>query len=286
MSTTLPHAPAALKSLQADPRVTPAGLLDEHLNVQPSHADVLRRAEEAGYRTDDSRKSRWAAQAWIDDGVGAVLQKLSELNLSDRTMVMYASDNGTRGKMTCYGDAVPCIIRWSGAHGGRVSDELVSNIDFAPTMYELCGVTPPAGVPMDGRSLLPLLTQSSAAWRDSLYLEITYTRAVMTKDWKYVAIRYPASIQQQITPENRREFSQEGTRISAGSRTNEHVRYHADKDFPGYYDADQLYDLRNDPMEQKNLALDPRYGDALKIMKQKMVEYSKNLPHRFGEFTG
>jgi hypothetical protein len=104
------------------------------------------------------------------------------------------------------------------------------------------------------------------------------------KDWNYVAIRYPETIAKTITPENRRQFSQEGTRVSLGSRRNESVRYNADRDFPGYYDYDQLYDLRADPRQQKNLAGDPQHAGRLRNMKKHLQKYSEILPHPFGEF--
>ena len=59
----------------------------------------------------------------------------------------------------------------------------------------------------------------------------------------------------------------------------------ADKDFPGYFDQDQLYDLNTDPKEQKNLASDPKHHDRLVSMQKLLREYSGRLPHTFGEFT-
>jgi hypothetical protein len=129
-----------------------------------------------------------------------------------------------------------------------------------------------------------LWRDADAPWRDSLLLEITYTRGLMMKDWNYVAIRYPEAIAKTITPENRRQFSQEGTRVSLGSRRNEHVRYHADRDFPGYYDYDQLYNLRADPQQQMDLTGDPIHAGRLRDMKERLRRYSQTLPHPFGEF--
>ncbi|OHB77402.1 MAG: hypothetical protein A2Z25_01185 [Planctomycetes bacterium RBG_16_55_9] len=285
MATTLPHAPNPLTSLKADPRITPAGYLDEAPNVQPSRADILHRADEAGLRKEDFRRGTWAAIAWLDDGVGAILHKLDEFGLTENTMVIFTSDHANRGKMTCYAGPVPCIVRWkSRIPAGMVCDELVSNIDVAPTILSACGVSPPGNHKLDGSSWQPLWQKTDTSWRDSLLIEITYTRGVLMKDWNYVAIRYPETITKTITPENRRQFSQEGTRVSQGSRQNESVRYNADRDFPGYYDYDQLYDLRADPKQQENLAGDPKYAARLRDMKERLCRYCEVLPHPFGEF--
>lgn len=283
IATTIPHYPNPLQSLKADPRATPAGLLDAAPTVQPPRRDVLRRAEEAGFKADDWRKGSWAGIAWLDDGVGAILRRLEQLGLTDNTLVIFASDHASRGKMTCYAEAVPCLLRWPEVvRAGQKCDELVSNIDVAPTVLEACGVSP-SNVCLDGRSWLPLLKGDGWAWRDTLFLEITYTRGIVTKDWKYIATRFPARIATTITPDNRREFNQEGARHSIGSK--EHVRYHADRDFPGYYDDDQLYELRSDPQQQHNLAGDPKYQNPLNAMKQQLAKYSRSLPHAFGEFA-
>ena len=51
-----------------------------------------------------------------------------------------------------------------------------------------------------------------------------------------------------------------------------------------YFDADQLYDLQGDPMEQNNLASSPEYQEVLKRMKKLLSEYIAKLPETFGEF--
>jgi len=217
------------------------------------------------------------------------LKKLDDLGLADNTLVILASDHGSeRGKMTCYesGTKAPCMVRWPGKiEPGQENNELVSNVDIAATIFDICGVNPSQGSHIDGVSLMPVLKGQKVRLHDSLYLEVVYARGVVTDDFKYIAVRFPEDVEKQITPENRREFNQEGARFSSKSITGKlAVRYNADKDFPGYFDDDQLYDLRNDPMEQVNLAGDEKYAGKLNEMKEKLREYSKNLPHAFGEF--
>jgi len=283
MPTTLPHAPNPTESLNADPRITPLGYLDEAPDVQPSRKSVFERVKQAGL------DPKTAGITWLDDSIGAVLDKLDELGLTENTLVIFASDHGSRrGKMTCYEAAANtlCIIRYKGSIApGRSIDKLTANIDIVPTILDAAGIKNP-DMKIDGRSLLPLLENpSNDNWRTSLYLEVTYTRAVVTDRYKYLAIRYPDHVRKQITPENRRQFNQEGTRLSTRSISGPvTVRYGAANDFPGYYDYDQLYDLKNDPREQKNLAYDPAHKKTLGIMKSILKGYSADLPHDFAEF--
>jgi len=288
MATTLPHVPDAILSLKDRP-ATPLGYGDE-IDVQPSRASVL---ELLGKQTGLNKRQQehFASMKWLDDGVGAVLARLDSLGLSDNTIVILASDNDVRAKMSCYDGKLPLMIRWPGRVApGTVNDELVSNIDFAPTIYDLCGAKAPEGTILDGVSLRPLLEGRNDGWRQSLYLEVLYTRGIVTKDYNYVAVRYPRAVMEKITPENRKDYNQEGTKISQNDGvtkeelTGEHVRYGTDVSYPAYYDFDQLYDLRSDPREQKNLATNKRYETVLLEMKRLLAEYSAALPRNFGEF--
>jgi len=283
VATTLPHAPQAISSLKNKP-ATPVGydeLSDEETLFRQQ---ILSELEDL----DDSiRMESYAAARWLDNGVGKIIGKLKELKLEENTIIIIASDNDNRGKMTCYDTRVPFIMQWKGQIAeGSICDELVSNIDFAPTIYDLCKVDLPEKAVIDGVSLQSLLNKDSSEWRSSLFMEVVYTRGVITKDWNYVAVRYPEKVMNEITFDNRSEFNQEGTRESAndGITTGQKVRYNSDKHFPAYFDFDQLFDLKNDPMEQVNLAYDIRFEIQLLNMKKLLKEYSARLPHSFGEF--
>lgn len=300
MATSLLHGPSPLASLKADPRITHAGLLDKPLEVQPSRESVLARARAAGVA------DRLAPATWLDDGIGAVLKRLDELGLAEDTLVFYFNDNGMGGKGSLYEDGVrtPTLMRWKGAVAPGRRNELVQNIDFAPTILEACGVKPPQNMRMDGRSLLPMATGRSAEWRDSLFFEIGHTRAVCTKKWKYIAFRIPPS--RQLTKEQRRQvvkrYTERKKKVEGKS-----VGYDPDAPlshlgFPGgqgtersnavqshsrtYYDADQLYDLENDPKEQKNLATDPAHKETLREMKALLRKHLADVPGTFAEFKG
>ena len=272
MATTLPHTPR--DSIYKNPLIVPTGLLDEAPSVQPSRDDVLERVERAGLPESA------AEYTWLDDAVGAVLAKLDELDLADDTVVFYAPDHATRGKYTCYeGANVPLFVRWPGhIEPGLRSDELVSNIDLLPTFLELAGAAPLEGMHADGESFVPLLDGShdreAGPWRESLLLEIAYTKAVVTDRWKYLALRYPPELQAEVDAGERKDFAQDG-----GSKFRR-----ARQSFPAYFDYDQLYDLEADPLEQVNLAQDPDHAAVLTDLKRRLAEHLVSFPSSFGEF--
>ncbi len=271
-ATTLPHSPNMLKSLKGDPRVTPIGFLDQAPQVQPSRRSIFQRVKQAGL-------SREAAPfTWLDDGVGAVLNKLDELGLAEDTVVFFLSDHQSGGKFTLYeaGTKIPCFLNWRRKiPAGSQCDSLVANIDVAPTIFDICDVTPPEDFVLDGKSWRPLFQSEQASWRDSLLLEIGYARGVVTKDWKYIAVRYPEEIQRVVDASDRQNFGWDGQTK---------IRYSVNQRFPGYFDYDQLYDLITDPQEQKNLAKVSEYKVTLQDMQFLLKEHLQALPHPFGEF--
>jgi arylsulfatase len=116
----------------------------------------------------------------IDDNVGRLMRQLDELNLAERTLVIFMTDNGhthdrlfnagMRGKKgTSYegGTRVPAFFRWRGKlRQGTNVGALTSAIDLFPTFAELCGAAVPEALNLDGRSLVPLLRDPQAAWPD------------------------------------------------------------------------------------------------------------------------
>jgi len=287
-ATPIIHSPNPMLSLESDPTITPKGYLKEAPNVQPPRKDLFDRLYTYGVIDPrEDGKGYWetlygaAGMAWLDEGIGALLKYLDRLGLAENTMIIVASDNGyQRGKNTCYeaGANVPCVVhRPEKVPAGVECGQLVSNVDIAPTVLAACGIAPPAEVQMDGVDFRPLFEEPDKPVRNSVYCEIGYTRAVVTKEWKYLAVRYPDEVNRQISAANRQEFSHDGTR-DVDHRFGAHIYY------PGYFDYDQLYCLKDDPDEQINLAGNPRHASRLDELKGEMEKYCKGLPHSFGEF--
>jgi arylsulfatase A-like enzyme len=68
-------------------------------------------------------------------------------------------------------------------------------------------------------------------------------------------------------------------------RDEEGVVYGSNRDFPHYFDPDQLYDLEEDPFEQNNLYEGEKYRDQVKQLKNQLKDIQKTLPHEFAEIT-
>lgn len=120
----------------------------------------------------------------LDTAVGRVRAKLAELGLTERTIVIFTSDNGGRvpttsnlplrvGKASAYegGVRVPLIVSWPGVtRPGSVSDAPVITMDLFPSLVEMAGLPATAArTALDGVSLAPLLRGGTAAARDTLF---------------------------------------------------------------------------------------------------------------------
>jgi arylsulfatase len=139
----------------------------------------------------------------LDDSVGNIMATLRRLHLDERTLVIFASDNGPwisygehagsagpfrEGKLTAFegGHRTPCIVRWPGrVPAGRVSDELVAAMDLHATLARVIGAMLPEKN-YDGRDLRPLLFgESGAKGRDEFwYYSTDELHAVRRGDWK------------------------------------------------------------------------------------------------------
>ncbi|MFK8112257.1 MAG: sulfatase [Rubripirellula sp.] len=104
----------------------------------------------------------------VDDAVGMIVQSLIKANVIDNTLIIFTSDNGgllgptdntplRSGKGFAYegGIRVPAIACWPGKiPAGVVSDQMVSSVDYLPTVCEATGTTIPAASTIDGVSLI------------------------------------------------------------------------------------------------------------------------------------
>ncbi len=186
------------------PLEAPEALIQKHV------ARGYKRAETNEGRASERPIANYLAMLeHLDNEVGRLLARLDELNLSDRTVVVFTSDNGglsrvtqnkplREGKGAPYegGIRVPLIVRWPGkVQAGSACDTPVHAVDFYPTYAALAAGTPPARHPLDGESLLPLLQQSGPLQRTTLYWHMpTYTlnfgrtpcAVIREGDWKLI----------------------------------------------------------------------------------------------------
>ncbi|MGC6456268.1 MAG: sulfatase [Coraliomargaritaceae bacterium] len=312
-ATTLLHVPNCTEDLlNKDPRLTPLGMQDEAIEgILPPREDVVRRAREAG--VPEGRLGKLLAATWLDDVVGAVQDKLKDLGLDENTLIIFFNDNSTddRGKGSCYqgGAHVPMMVHLPGVVLPGERSELVGNIDIAPTIFDFCGVTPPEEMLLDGASLMPLCRDEVTEWRDSMYLEIGLTRAVVSDDgFKYLAFRVPESYtnrpkeeimeeHRQVLAEIHRKFPwtqkiwgvEENPRymhmgMGAGGHAMERFQLMENPPFlDHYFDPDQLFDLNRDPRETINLANNPEYQVKLQQMQKSLRTLLADVPGTFAD---
>jgi arylsulfatase A-like enzyme len=196
--------------------------------------------------------------AGVDRSIGEIMQALKDAKQEENSFIVFGSDNGyflgERGlvhKWLMYEESirVPLIVRYPmliASQHGKQSEELALNIDVAPTILDYAGVDIPQGI--DGRSLRSLLEGKKTEWRDDFF----YEHHFHNRNSKEGAI--PRT---------------EGVR----SRDWKYITY-IDEKMP----YEELYDLRNDPFEEKNLAADPTHAKQLETMKKRYREFVEKLP--------
>ena len=152
--------------------------------------DILNILEIAG-----KEKAVVMVHAENDDCISWLTEKLEEKGKLDNTLIIITSDHGdfNHGKATNYegGIKVPMLMYWkNGITTGTTYQELVQNIDLAPTILDLAGANL-SNSDTDGQSLKNVIVNNSTApIHDYLFFELGFSRAIRTKDWKYITVRY------------------------------------------------------------------------------------------------
>jgi N-acetylglucosamine-6-sulfatase len=166
------------------------------------------------------------------------------MGVFDQTLVIYMGDNGFMfgehgliDKRVSYEESirVPLMMQCPELYsGGGVVEQVVGNIDIGPTILEAAGLQAPEY--MDGKSFLGLPNDESLSWR-KYFLYVYY--------WE------------KNFPQTPTQFALRGDRFK-------YITYY------GLWDADELYDLKADPGETKNLIADPQYEDVVEEMEERL----------------
>ncbi|MEW4527508.1 sulfatase-like hydrolase/transferase [Maioricimonas sp. JC845] len=225
--------------------------------------------------------------AVMDEWVGGILTQLEEDGLADETIVFFYSDHGDglpRMKRWVYdsGIQVPLIVRYPDRRdAGTTSGELVSFVDFAPTVLSLCGCEIPAH--MQGQAFLgPDRAEPRKyiyACRDRMDPAPETIRAVRDERFKYVRNYRPELPYIGYIPyRDQQEIMQDILRLrDAGKLGPDQWQFTAQ-----HKPLEELYDCQSDPHEIHNLASDPRYFDKLAELREaheRWTEETGDLGH-------
>jgi len=141
--------------------------------------------------------------AYMDKLVGKLMAELDRLHLREKTLVLFAGDNGTarfgvnaatvqgrhisgmKASMREGGSRVPLLVNWPGSTpAGKVSRDLTDFSDFFPTLAELAGAKLPEGVTIDGHSFAAQIKGQPGQPREWVYVELSGKRYAATSRWK------------------------------------------------------------------------------------------------------
>ena len=213
-----------------------------------------------GMSNEEGRKWRYqnyikdylACVKSVDDNVGRVLNYLKENNLEENTIIVltsdqgfYLGDHGFFDKRFIYEESLrmPFMVKYpKKIKAGSVNEDIISNIDFAPTLLELAGIS--TTQKMQGTSFVPVLEGNTPKdWQDAMYYH--YYEFPF---WHHVQPHY-------------------------GIRTQKYTLAHF------YYNIDvwELYDLEKDPGQVNTIYNDPNYAEVTAELKVKL----KNLMIKF-----
>jgi arylsulfatase A-like enzyme len=237
-------------------RMTIAEHLTERDLKQPV-PEGLSPAEEKRWKYQRYIKDYLRCVASVDDNVGRVLDYLDEEGLSDNTIVVYTSDqgfflgdHGWYDKRFMYEESLrmPFIIRYpQGIQPESVNDDIITNVDFAPTFLDYAGIEIPAE--FQGTSFRPLLAGTTPDdWQQSMYYRY----------WMHLAHHHVYA--------------------HYGVRTKRHklIYYYADAlGQPGAIDEKkppewELFDLEKDPCELNSVYHDPAYADMARELRSEL----------------
>lgn len=230
-----------------------------------------------------------AVIASVDESVGRLLTYLDEHHLTDNTIIVYTSDQGFYmgehgwfDKRFMYEESfhTPLIISYP-KHIQPKSEcnQMVQNIDFAPTFLDLAGLKKPAYMP--GTSLQPLFAgQPVRKWRKSLYYHyydypnyhlVRKHDGVRTE--RYKLIHFYGKGGERAVPENKYQC-QPGTSENWCFEYLKSINYITNDADIDYY---ELYDIQVDPNELHNLYGKPGMQKVEKEMKKLLATYRRNL---------
>ncbi len=224
----------------------------------------------------------------LDNQVGATMKLLDDMNLSDNTVLIFLSEQGTampNGKWSVYdyGTKALCLVRWPGKLEPAVTDAVAMYCDIVPTLIDMAGGAAPA---IDGKSLYPVLKGETSDHREHAYIVHQpggFTqRAIRNKEYKliwtpnqendyYLNVLMDAKSGKFFAKSWREWLEQAKTDPDAQAKIDRIVKH------PEF----ELYNIKNDPWELENLATNPEYFQKVEAMHAQLKADMERLNDSF-----
>jgi len=217
----------------------------------------------------------------LDSGVGLLLNVLRDTKHEGDTLVVYLSDNGRAfpgAKTTLYDEGIhlPLIVASPAqSRRGVRNNAMVSWVDITPTILDWAHAAAPRDQQLAGRTLLPILEQADPPGWDRVFASHSFheiqqyypMRALRTREYKYILniaapLEFP--IAGDIVSSPTWQVVAARPSVGLGARTLQAFLHRP---------AEELYDLRQDPSEVRNLAADPAHREVLERMRAEMTKF-------------
>lgn len=207
----------------------------------------------------------------VDITIGRIINKLQETGIKEKTLFIFTTDHGSpfpRAKCTLYDPGIKTILIMYQPEsrlfsGGKVIKNLLSNIDYFPTLLDLIGAKIPEDI--EGKSILPILKDEKEEIRTEIFAEKTFhelydpIRGIRTHNYKYI-----------------RNFEKLETLYQIPTPT---LMAPSGKYIKKFYEKprrdEELYDLEKDPNEKINVIDNPKYEDIALNLKNKLLDWMK-----------
>ena len=228
-------------------------------------------------RTDVAR--HYSNLSELDEQVGEILQQLEEDGLLDKTIVFFWGDHGDglpffKREIYKRGLHIPLVVRFPDKRAAGTYDaQLISGVDFAPTVLSLAGIAKPSH--MQGRAFLgEHSSKEPRAYifgaRDRLDSEYDRVRSVLNKKYQYVRNYYPERpLYMDIAFRKQQSLMQNLLDLKEAGKLNEDQLFW----FQEYKSPEEFYDLEKDPWQLNNLVNSPELAQEIAKFRNVMDEW-------------
>ncbi|MGY6650287.1 sulfatase family protein [Wenyingzhuangia sp. IMCC45574] len=218
---------------------------------------------------------------YMDNEVGMIFKELEEKGMADNTIVIFIGDNGRcnirgKGYLQDPGLRIPLLIKYpKGIKSGQVTDKVVSSTDITATIVDWAGVKVPdymTGQPIFNKDFDREYVYGARDLWDEI---LEKSRAVTSGDWSYIRNdkpEVPYDAHQAYL-----EFFRPAVHVMRQLYKEGKLNEHQKPFFEPIKPAEELYNLREDPHQLKNLANNPKYKNILTKLRKKTLQFDKEM---------